>query len=213
MNIATRRGPWRRGLRWPSRRGGPLRIRWRRRALVVALLLLLAGSGATFVAPVGADRLPATPTVAEPAVARFRIPLPGPIVVLRRFEPPPTPYAAGHRGVDLGAPPGTLVLAAASGRVTFAGRVAGRGVVVIAHGDSIRTEYEPVLPVVSAGQVVAPGQPVGRLRGTHDRQPPDRCLHWGARRGNEYIDPLLLLRPLGPVRLLPWPGVTSRLVA
>ena len=206
MNIETWRRPWRRGLRWPARRGGPLRIRWRGRALVVASLLLLAGSGAPFVAPVSADRLPGTPPVVDSALsdARYRAPIPGPIVVLRRFERPPTPYSAGHRGVDLGAPRGSLVLAASAGRVSFAGRVAGRGVVVIAHGDGIRTEYEPVVPLVSAGQVVTGGQPVGRVRGTHDGQPPDRCLHWGARRGNEYIDPLLLLRPLGPVRLLPW---------
>jgi murein DD-endopeptidase MepM/ murein hydrolase activator NlpD len=185
-----------------------LRIRWPRRALVLGSLLLLAGSGATFVAPVSADRPPAMPTVAEPALthARYRAPLRGPILVLRRFEPPPTPYSAGHRGVDLGARSGSLVLAAAGGRVSYAGRIAGRGVVVIAHADGIRTEYEPVQPLVSAGQVVNTGQPVGRLRGTHDRQRPDRCLHWGARRGNEYLDPLLLLRPLGPVRLLPWHG-------
>ncbi|HEY2983639.1 MAG TPA: M23 family metallopeptidase [Jatrophihabitantaceae bacterium] len=215
MNIETWRRPWRRGPRWPIRRGGPLRIRWRRRALVVASLLLLAGSGAPFVAPVSADQLRATPTVVAPTLAdaRYRAPLPGPIVVLRRFEPPPTPYSAGHRGVDLSAPRGSQVLAASAGRVSFAGRVAGRGVVVIAHGDGIRTEYEPVAPLVSAGQVVTGGQPAGRVHGTHDGQSPDRCLHWGARRGNEYIDPLLLLRPLGPVRLLPWPGVTSRLVA
>jgi murein DD-endopeptidase MepM/ murein hydrolase activator NlpD len=208
MNIETWRRPWRRGLRWPSRRGGPWRIRWWRRALVVASLLLLAGSGATFVAPVSADQLPTTPTVAEVALAdeRYRAPLPGPIVVLRRFEPPPTPYSAGHRGVDLGVPGGSLVLAASAGRVSFSGRVAGRGVIVIAHGDGIRTEYEPVAPLVSDGQVVTGGQPIGRVRGTHDGQQPDRCLHWGARRGGEYIDPLLLLRPLGPVRLLPWRG-------
>jgi len=205
MNIETWRRPWPR-LRWPGRRGGPLRIRRPRRALVVASLLVLAGSGAPFVAPVSADQLPATPTVVAPALAdaRYRAPLPGPIVVLRRFEPPPTPYSAGHRGVDLGASRGSLVLAASAGRVSFAGRVAGRGVVVIAHGDGIRTEYEPVAPLVSTGQVVTSGQPIGRVRGTHDGQPPDRCLHWGARRGSEYINPLLLLRPLGPVRLLRW---------
>jgi murein DD-endopeptidase MepM/ murein hydrolase activator NlpD len=183
MNIETWRRPWRRGLRWPIRRGlrwpirrglrwpircgGPLRIRWRRRALVVASLLLLAGSGAPFVAPVSADQLPATPTVAAPTLAgaRYRAPLPGPIVVLHRFEPPPTPYSAGHRGVDLGASRGSLVLAASAGRVSFAGRVAGRGVVVIVHGDGIRTEYEPVVPLVSAGQVVTGAQPVGRSAG------------------------------------------------
>src|SRR5690349_8021915 len=46
-------------------------------------------------------------------------------VVERGFEPPPEPWAAGHRGVDLGAAPGTEVVAAATGRVSFAGTVAG----------------------------------------------------------------------------------------
>ena len=57
-----------------------------------------------------------------------------------------TPYAAGHRGVDLAATSSQPVLAARGGRVQFAGPVAGRGVVVIAHADGIRTEYEPVCP-------------------------------------------------------------------
>lgn len=140
-----------------------------------------------------------------PAVSGYALPLPGPMRVLRRFEPPPTPYSAGHRGVDLEARASSLVLAAGSGMVTFAGPVAGRGVVVIAHPDGIRTEYEPVASLVVAGQAVARGQPIGRLAGRHDDWPPGRCLHWGARRGDVYLDPLLLLRPLGPVRLLPWP--------
>lgn len=125
--------------------------------------------------------------------------------MLRRFEPPPTPYAAGHRGVDLGVGRSATVLAAGAGVVTFAGPVAGRGVVVIGHPDGIRTEYEPIAPSVSEGQVVAAGQPIGELRGRHGAWPAATCLHWGARRGETYLDPMLLLRPLGPVRLLPWP--------
>jgi murein DD-endopeptidase MepM/ murein hydrolase activator NlpD len=135
----------------------------------------------------------------------YSAPIPGPLHVLRPFEPPPTPYAAGHRGVDLAASPGAAVLAAADGQVTFAGSVAGRGVVVILHADGIRTEYEPVAPLVAPGQAVARGQPIARLRGQHDHWPSGQCLHWGARRGDTYIDPMSLLRPLGPVRLLPWP--------
>ena len=145
-------------------------------------------------------------TGAPAARARYRPPLAGQLSVLHRFEQPATPYAAGHRGVDLAATSGQLVFAARAGRVQFAGPVAGRGVVVIAHSDGIRTEYEPVSPMVHAGDTVQIGQVIGRILGTHDMCRPARCLHWGARRGGVYIDPMLLLNPLGPVRLLPWSG-------
>jgi len=168
-------------------------------------MLILLGSVAS-AGSVGSVASSAPRAVASPTPgAVYSLPLAGPLRVLRPFEPPPTPYAAGHRGVDLEGPAGAPVLATASGRVSFAGRVAGRGVVVIQHPDGIRTEYEPLAASVAAGQSVARGQPIGRLRGQHDRWPSARCLHWGARRGDVYIDPLLLLRPLGPVRLLPWP--------
>jgi murein DD-endopeptidase MepM/ murein hydrolase activator NlpD len=140
------------------------------------------------------------------ARTRYRPPLAGLLSVLHRFEQPATPYAAGHRGVDLAVISGQPVLAARGGRVQFAGPVAGRGVVVIAHSDGIRTEYEPVSALVHVGDTVQTGQVIGRILGTHDMCRPTSCLHWGARRGDLYIDPMLLLNPLGPVRLLPWTG-------
>ena len=139
-----------------------------------------------------------------PATVRYRAPITGRVVVVRPFERPPTPYAAGHRGADLAAATAGLVLAAGAGRVSFAGPVAGRGVVVLVHPDGVSTEYEPLTPLVHAGQQVVLGQPIGRLRGKHGSCAVDACLHWGARRAGEYFDPMLLLRPLGPVRLLPW---------
>jgi murein DD-endopeptidase MepM/ murein hydrolase activator NlpD len=145
-------------------------------------------------------------TAAPGGRTRYRPPLAGLLSVLHRFEQPATPYAAGHRGVDLAVTSGQLVRAARSGRVQFAGPVAGRGVVVIAHSDGIRTEYEPVSAVVHAGDIVQTGQVIGRILGTHDMCRPASCLHWGARRGDLYIDPMLLLNPLGPVRLVPWTG-------
>jgi murein DD-endopeptidase MepM/ murein hydrolase activator NlpD len=126
--------------------------------------------------------------------------------VIRPFEPPPTPYAAGHRGVDLAAHAGEQVLAAGAGTVRFSGPVAGRGVVVIAHPDGVLTEYEPVRPAVAAGAVVRLGQVIGHVAGQHGGWPPDACLHWGARRDGRYFDPLSLLRALGVVRLVPLHG-------
>ncbi len=132
--------------------------------------------------------------------------MPGQLVVLRRFDPPSTVYGPGHLGADLALGAGELVLAAGAGTVRFAGPVAGRGVVVVAHPDGVSTEYEPVQPLVRAGAAVSAGAPIGRLTGAH-RGCPAACLHWGAKRAGAYLDPLSLLRPLGPVRLLPWhPG-------
>jgi murein DD-endopeptidase MepM/ murein hydrolase activator NlpD len=169
----------------------------RRAALGSACAVLLL-SGSPDEAPVHA-----APVHAKP-VSTYSAPLAGQLVVLRGFQPPPTPYAAGHRGVDLATSPGAEVLAAGNGRVRFAGSVAGRGVVVIVHPDGVSTEYEPVRPLVAAGAAVARGQPIGRVLGAHASCSPRRCLHWGARLGSAYFDPLSLLRPLGPVRLLPW---------
>jgi murein DD-endopeptidase MepM/ murein hydrolase activator NlpD len=144
----------------------------------------------------------ATPTTAAGAPVSYRTPVPG--AVVRGFEAPPTPYAAGHRGVDLATTPGEAVRTAAPGTVSFAGMVAGRGVVVVLHADGIRTEYEPVSPAVAAGDTVAAGTVLGSVAGTHGDCAPGGCLHWGARRGEVYFDPLTLLNQLGPVRLLPW---------
>src|SRR5438552_13884094 len=81
--------------------------------------------------------------------------------ILRHYEPPPTPYAAGHRGIDMAAPVGTPVLAANDGVVAFAGPVAGRLFVSIDHPDGIRTTYSFLSAVyVKKGQTVVRGQAI-----------------------------------------------------
>jgi peptidase M23-like protein len=121
--------------------------------------------------------------------------------VVRDYRPPPRPWLRGHRGVDLAARPGQPVFAAGAGRVGYAGRLAGRGVVTVVHG-ALRTSYLPVRPVVRAGQRVTAGQRLGLVEDVHDHCGRVRCLHWGLRRGLVYLDPLSLLGR-GPVRLLP----------
>lgn len=135
--------------------------------------------------------------------------------VLRGWEPPPSPYAAGHRGVDLAAPAGAQVRAAAAGRVSFAGQVADRGVLSItlpASGEPpLRTTYEPVRALVAEGDEVVAGQVVAELEPGTYHCPAGTCLHWGLKRGTEYLDPLSLLPPgllrREPPRLLPVFGV------
>jgi murein DD-endopeptidase MepM/ murein hydrolase activator NlpD len=126
--------------------------------------------------------------------------------VVRPFQPPATPYGPGHRGVDLGGEPDAPVLAAGDGTVVFAGPLAGRGVVSIAHAGGLRTTYEPLAVLVSAGQQVKRGTVIGNLASGHEGcVDAPACLHWGVRRGAEYLDPLGLLSA-GRVRLLPWDG-------
>jgi murein DD-endopeptidase MepM/ murein hydrolase activator NlpD len=134
--------------------------------------------------------------------------------VLRGWKPPATVYGRGHRGVDLATPPGTPVRAVAAGRVSFAGRVAGKGVVSVeltGTGDPpLRTTYEPVRASVQKGEEVAAGQVLGTTEptGSHCTTP---CVHWGLRSGETYLDPLSLLPPWllhrGPSRLLPVLGM------
>jgi murein DD-endopeptidase MepM/ murein hydrolase activator NlpD len=128
---------------------------------------------------------------------------PQPEVVLR-FDPPASPWAAGHRGVDLAGRAGQAVRAALSGRVSYAAPLAGRGVVVVDHGDT-RTTYEPVRADVVVGDRVAAGDRLGALEAPGSHCAPDVCLHWGWIRGDVYLDPLRLVG-LGPVRLLPLDG-------
>ncbi|MGW1057589.1 M23 family metallopeptidase [Micromonospora rubida] len=155
-----------------------------------------AGAGSAAAPDAAARAQPPAPD------ARFRWPLDGVPRPTRRFMPPPQPWLPGHRGVDLVAAPGAVVRAAGPGVVLFAGPVAGRPVVTVGHDAGLRTTYEPVRPGVRAGDRVAVGVPLGRLRPGHTGCPEAACLHWGLRRGEEYLDPLALLG-LGPVRLLP----------
>jgi murein DD-endopeptidase MepM/ murein hydrolase activator NlpD len=129
----------------------------------------------------------------------------------RGFDPPVTKYAAGHRGVDLVGSPGQPVRASVAGRVTFAGRLAGRGVVVVSHG-STRTTYEPVLADARVGTLVAAGDELGTLETFGSHCAPASCLHWGLIEGDTYLDPLSLVGA-GPVRLLPLLGRGPALTA
>lgn len=116
--------------------------------------------------------------------------------VVRVFDAPRPNWQRGHRGVDLAGAAGQTVYAAAPGTVVFAGELAGRPVVSVAHPGGLRTSYEPVRAAVRPGAVVAAGSPLGTLAAGHPGCG-GSCLHWGAMWGAssnaDYVDPLGLL--------------------
>ncbi|MFI7404795.1 M23 family metallopeptidase [Streptomyces sp. NPDC049541] len=171
----------------------------------------LLGLALTVVSPwAWAEDPPPAPDPPVPAVGRTW-PVGTHPRVLRGWEPPATVYGRGHRGVDLAAPAGTPVRAVAAGRVFFAGRVAGRGVISVQLTDTnLRTTYEPVTASVQKGDEVRPGEVVGTVE-PGSGHCTVTCVHWGLLRGDTYVDPLALLPPWllhrGPSRLLPVLGV------
>jgi len=119
------------------------------------------------------------------------------------FDRPPQNWLPGHRGVDLVGLSGDQVFAAGNGVVTFAGLVAGKGVVVIRHG-TLRTTYEPVTASVVVGSRVRVGDLIGTLSAGESHcatKTAVSCLHWGLLRGEQYLNPLALVQKR--VRLLP----------
>lgn len=96
--------------------------------------------------------------------------------------------------------------AAGDATVVFAGLLAGRPVVSLAHPGGLHTSYEPVRATVRTGQLVTAQTSLGTLEAGHPGCPAAACLHWGAMWGPasaaRYVDPLDLLTST-PIRLKP----------
>ena len=176
-----------------------MRIAGRSLAAVVVVMVMLGGPASA--AGVAADAGVPDALVPERAMAtRWAWPVPAPHAVARPFVAPATPYGRGHRGIDLRAPAGTLVRAPASGIVHFAGVVVDRPVVSISHPGGVLSSFEPVQPLVAAGDAVHRGDVIGMLLAGHCSA---ACLHLGARIDGEYVNPLLFLGGVPRAVLLP----------
>lgn len=138
--------------------------------------------------------------------SRLGWPLRPPPAVVRQFDAASPNWNPGHRGVDLAGRPGQPVYAAGSATVVFAGLLAGRPVVSLAHPGGLRTSYEPVVAQVRVGQPVSAPTVIGALAAGHPGCQAAACLHWGAMwgpaSGANYVDPLGLLKST-PIRLKP----------
>lgn len=162
-------------------------------------LLLLAGIGSLLVA--------SSPVPSHAAVT-YSWPLRSDRKIIAAFDNPPQNWLPGHRGVDISSSLGRTVYAPGPGYVTYAGDLAGRGVVSITHG-WFRTTYEPVTPNVVMGQYVKKDQVIGRIAngvGHCGSSATGYCLHWGMRTDYKYFNPLILvsgkpvLMPIGSTR-------------
>lgn len=131
-------------------------------------------------------------------------PIDGPRVLVQPYRAPAHAYGAGHRGIDLSAPPGTPVRAPADGVVAFAGTVVDRPLLTIDHGDGHVSTFEPVAASLSPGDPVAAGDTIGTVAtGGHVAA---SSVHVGVRRDGEYINPMLLFGEVDRAVLLPCCG-------
>ena len=129
----------------------------------------------------------------QPALA-WTWPVDGP--VLQTFNVDSNPYAGGqHRGIEVGAPVGTPVLAPTGGTVSFAGSVAANGrTVTIQTAEGLSVTLVQLGTIgVSNGADVAEGVPVGTVGPSVDSKISEPHVHLGIRRTsdpNGYLDPL-----------------------
>src|SRR4051794_31219352 len=127
-------------------------------------------------------------------------PIRGP--VLTPYRNGPDPYAGGqHRGIDIGAPVRSRVVAATAGTVTFAGVVGSSGLTVserTADGRFDLSYLHLSSAAVHRGDVLSPGAAVGAVGVSGRRSVLAPHLHFGVREAGSrsaYRDPLDFLAP------------------
>lgn len=101
-----------------------------------------------------------------------------------------------HRGIDIGARKGQVVVASADGTVSFVGRTpAGGGATIsIVHARGVKTTYLNLERVkVVQGQKVSQGQEIGRIGENKDASSDQTHLHFGMIINGRYVDPKLFL--------------------
>ncbi len=114
---------------------------------------------------------------------------------LRRYHPVLKRYRA-HLGVDFGGRTGTPVMAAADGRVTYAGRLGGYGnVIKVRHRDGFLTLYAHLHKFrrgIRRGKYVKKGQVIGYIGSTGMSTGPH--LHFGLYKNGRPVNPLGVIR-------------------
>lgn len=129
------------------------------------------------------------------APGAFSWPVSGPITSPFGLRPNPMgPGFETHPGIDIGAPQGTTISAAAGGRVIFAGWYGGYGnAIIVDHGGETSTLYGHCSQIfVAVGQDVQRGQAIGAVGMTGRATGPH--LHFEVRINGVPVDPVPRLR-------------------
>lgn len=110
--------------------------------------------------------------------------------ITSRFGSKESIRKSAHKGIDIGAPNGTTIYAAADGTVTYAGYNSGGygNLVIISHGNGVETYYGHCSKIftkkgqtVKAGDKIAAVGSTGRSTGNH--------LHFEIRQNGSQINP------------------------
>ena len=128
----------------------------------------------------------------------FTWPIPGATRITSEFggrESPTEGASTNHKGVDIGAPTGTPIVAAASGSVVISTYSASAGnYIMINHGGGVYTVYMHMSSrSVSVGDEVSKGETIGLCGSTGYSTGPH--LHFGVRIDGSYVNPLNYVSP------------------
>lgn len=142
----------------------------------------------------------------------FAWPIPGYNTITSNFGRRKSPTAGAssfHKGLDIGAPEGTTIIAVTEGTITYTGFLGGGGYTITLSKDNMKISYCHVSPnyMVEVGQTVKIGQIIGNVgpkyvygvkgNNYHDSsgKPTNGAttgthLHIGIRVDGEYVNPL-----------------------
>lgn len=142
----------------------------------------------------------------------FAWPIPGYTTITSYFGKRVSPTAGAssfHKGLDVGAPEGTVLIAAVDGEITYTGFLGGGGYTITLSKDNMKITYCHVSPnfIVQVGDTIKRGQIIGQVgpkyvygvkgntyqdeNGKPTNGATTGChLHFGIRIDGEYVDPL-----------------------